>query len=82
MAATVSWMLIVKKNLFDLLTLIAALIGAGIWWRRASRRRQLPCPSWLAWLLNNPLTEAVGFEPTRYWGTPLAFTQNFIKWGD
>lgn len=54
-----------KKNLFGLLALSSAFIGAGVWWRRASRRRQLPCPSWLAWLLDNPLTEAVAGTQTR-----------------
>jgi ubiquinone/menaquinone biosynthesis C-methylase UbiE len=53
-----------KKILFALLSLIAALIGAGIWWRWASRRRQLPCPTWLAGLLDNPLTEAVAGTQT------------------
>jgi ubiquinone/menaquinone biosynthesis C-methylase UbiE len=48
-----------KKTFYGLLVLLTGLIGAGLWWRWASRRRQLPCPSWLAWLLDNPLTEAV-----------------------
>ncbi|HRQ41569.1 MAG TPA: methyltransferase domain-containing protein [Chloroflexota bacterium] len=53
-----------KKTLFGLLALITTLIGAGIWWRWASRRRQLPCPSWLAGVLDNPLTEAVAGTQT------------------
>jgi ubiquinone/menaquinone biosynthesis C-methylase UbiE len=53
-----------KKILFTLLSLLAALIGAAIWWRWASRRRQLPCPTWLAGLLDNPLTEAVAGTQT------------------
>jgi ubiquinone/menaquinone biosynthesis C-methylase UbiE len=48
-----------KKTFYGLLALITGLIGVGLWWRRAGRRRQLPCPYWLAWLLDNPLTEAV-----------------------
>ena len=40
--------------------LIAASLAVGaIGWRVASRRRQLPCPSWLGWLLSNPYTSAV-----------------------
>lgn len=38
---------------------VAALAAAGLLWRWASRRRELPCPSWAAWALENPLTEAV-----------------------
>jgi ubiquinone/menaquinone biosynthesis C-methylase UbiE len=45
-------------------TLIAALVGAGLWWRYAARRRQLPCPSWLAWLLENPFTDSVAGTQT------------------
>jgi SAM-dependent methyltransferase len=56
--------MIVKKTLFGLLSLATALIGAGIWWRWASRRRQLPCPSWLAGVLDNPLTETVAGTQT------------------
>jgi SAM-dependent methyltransferase len=32
---------------------------AWLGWRWSSRRRQMPCPAWLAWILENPLTEAV-----------------------
>lgn len=44
------------------LTLALILAGAGLlaWlaWRLVSRRRSLPCPSWLAWMveLDNPFT--------------------------
>jgi len=34
-----------------------SLVGAGLLWRYASRRRELPCPPWLAWSLTNPLTD-------------------------
>lgn len=53
-----------KKVLLGLLALVMALIGVGIWWRWASRQRQLPCPSWLAGVLDNPLTEAVAGSQT------------------
>jgi SAM-dependent methyltransferase len=43
---------------------LSLLIGAAIGWRWASRQRQLPCPSWLAWLLDNPLTEAIAGSQT------------------
>jgi ubiquinone/menaquinone biosynthesis C-methylase UbiE len=37
---------------------VVALLGAIVW-RLASRRRSVPCPSWLSWLveLDNPFTE-------------------------
>ncbi len=37
----------------------AGLLAGALWWRAASRRRQLPCPTWLGWLLTNPYTNAV-----------------------
>jgi len=39
---------------------IGALVAIGLGWRWASRRRHLPCPAWLAWILDNPWTETVG----------------------
>ena len=39
--------------------IVAGLVVGAIGWRVASRRRQLPCPSWLGWLLSNPYTSAV-----------------------
>lgn len=53
-----------KKMLWVLLVLMATLSAVGLWWRWASRRRQLPCPSWLAWILDNPLTETVAGTQT------------------
>jgi SAM-dependent methyltransferase len=38
---------------------LVVLLTGSLWWRRASRKRQLPCPYWLGWLLENPLTETV-----------------------
>src|SRR5262249_30225535 len=34
-----------------------------LWWRYASRRRTLPCPIWLSWLLTNPLSRDGGSAP-------------------
>lgn len=39
--------------------LAGGLALAWLGWRLSSRRRQMPCPAWLAWILENPLTEAV-----------------------
>jgi len=41
-----------------LLLCIAAIVIISILWRFASRRRELPCPVWLRWLveLDNPFT--------------------------
>ena len=36
---------------------LMALIGVNLWWRWASRRQSLPCPSWLAWALEHPLMD-------------------------
>lgn len=48
-----------RKSLSVLLLTPAVLSALGLWWRWASRRHQLPCPARLAWLLDNPLTEAI-----------------------
>ena len=42
-----------------LLLAIGGLLGGALWWRGAARRRSLPCPTWLAWSLENPFTELV-----------------------
>ncbi len=43
--------------LYAVLGFLAGVVLVGVGWRWASRRRPLPCPSSLAWLLENPLTE-------------------------
>lgn len=40
------------------LTAIGIAVGLNIAWRFATRRWELPCPSWLIWFLENPITEA------------------------
>lgn len=42
-----------------ILILFGSAVGAWIAWRIASRRRSLPCPAWLGWLLENPITESI-----------------------
>ncbi len=49
-----------RKTIFFLLGLVAALFLGAVWWRRESRQRNLPCPAWLAWLLENPLMDTFG----------------------
>lgn len=50
------------------------ILAAGLAWRLASRRQELPCPVWLRWLveMDNPFTqisradvivEHLGLEP-------------------
>ncbi|MGE5262981.1 MAG: class I SAM-dependent methyltransferase [Acidobacteriota bacterium] len=47
-------------RIVEALGLILLVIGTGVlWWRRASRRRSLPCPTWLAWSLQGPLMDRV-----------------------
>jgi ubiquinone/menaquinone biosynthesis C-methylase UbiE len=41
-------------------TLIAVFVVAPLGWRYASRRRTLPCPVWLSWLLTSPLSPRDG----------------------
>lgn len=38
---------------------LAGVVLAGLAWRKASTRRRIPCPSWLAWVLDNPYTGAI-----------------------
>lgn len=42
-------------SLTFVLALLALLVAANLAWRFASRRIQLPCPTWLAWGLESPL---------------------------
>jgi ubiquinone/menaquinone biosynthesis C-methylase UbiE len=46
--------------LIALAALIALLVAVHLVWRYAARRRSLPCPVWLSWLLTNPLRPAGG----------------------
>lgn len=42
-----------------------ALVGAGVLWRGATRRWTLPCPTWLAWLVEGSLVDhLLGTEQT------------------
>jgi ubiquinone/menaquinone biosynthesis C-methylase UbiE len=41
------------------LLIVLSIVGLGLWWRYASRKRQLPCPIWLAKFLDNPFTETI-----------------------
>jgi len=42
-----------------LIAIVCLGIAVGVVWRFASRRRELPCPAWLHWLveLDNPFTQ-------------------------
>ena len=42
-----------------LIAVAGLVIAVGVVWRFASRRRELPCPAWLHWLveLDNPFTQ-------------------------
>lgn len=46
--------------------MVAALVVGVLWWRRASRRHPSPCPTWAAWVLDNPLTEALAGTQTTF----------------
>lgn len=39
---------------------IISMITVALFWRWASRHRQLPCPAWLSWWLENPLADWIG----------------------
>lgn len=42
-----------------LLLMLGAAVSVWVAWRLISQRRSLPCPPWLSWLLENPLTEGI-----------------------
>jgi ubiquinone/menaquinone biosynthesis C-methylase UbiE len=48
-----------KRLLYWLLGLIAAVVAVSLVWRWASRHYQLPCPSLLAGLLDNPVMDRI-----------------------
>jgi ubiquinone/menaquinone biosynthesis C-methylase UbiE len=48
-----------KKIYFYLLAGAGAALGAALAWRLIANRRSLPCPSWLSWLLENPLVDTL-----------------------
>ena len=48
-----------RKIFYFLLGVITVFVAVSLVWRWASRRRQLPCPAWLAWGLENPLTDII-----------------------
>jgi len=48
------------KTLFRVvLLLLVGIVSIGLWVRWISRRRFVPCPWWLDWLLENPYMETV-----------------------
>ena len=42
--------------------LVGTLVVAWIAWRLGARRRNLPCPPWLAWMLENPITAGISSQ--------------------
>lgn len=44
--------------------LLGGLLGAALIWRKASQRHSVPCPAWLAWVLENPYTSAIAGSET------------------
>ena len=45
--------------------LLGALLTINVWWRWQSRRRSLPCPTWLAGSLESPLMDnLIGTQKT------------------
>ena len=42
---------------WEVLALLASLLGA-VWflWRLISRRQSMPCPAWLSWMVDNPVS--------------------------
>jgi ABC-type Fe3+ transport system permease subunit len=43
-----------KRLILALLGVLIAIVLGVLWWRTEIQRRSLPCPPWLAWLLENP----------------------------
>lgn len=51
--------------LYILGLLVVAIVGGSLWWRGSKRRQPLPCPTWLAWWLENSLSDRLmGTETT------------------
>lgn len=48
-----------KRLFYWLLGFVAAIVAVSLIWRWASRRYQLPCPSMLAGLLDNPVMDRI-----------------------
>jgi ubiquinone/menaquinone biosynthesis C-methylase UbiE len=48
-----------KRGVFWALASLGLVVAAGVAWRLASRRSELPCPAWLSFLLENPFMETV-----------------------
>ena len=46
------------------LAVVGLVVAYALWWRRAARRRHLPCPVWLGWLLENPYTNTLAGSAT------------------
>ncbi len=49
---------------YALIGVILVLVLGALCWRWTSRRRQLPCPAWLAWFLENPVVESIAGAQT------------------
>jgi hypothetical protein len=47
------------KMLRILLLSILTLVGVSLIWRRISRQRSLPCPTWMSGLVEGPLMDRV-----------------------
>lgn len=53
-----------KKSLNAVVIVGSVAVALALGWRLLTRRRSLPCPPWLAWLLENPYMEAVAGSDT------------------
>jgi len=51
-------------TLWIVLGLLGLLVALNLGWRWASRKKSLPCPSTLAWLLENPLVQRLNGTKT------------------
>ncbi len=53
---------------------LIVLVGVNLWWRWAARRRSLPCPTWLAGLVQGSVMD-------RILGTPITLDRIGLKPG-
>ena len=53
-----------KRPARTLALLLGALVTINLWWRWQSRRRSLPCPTWLAGGLESPLMDRLAGTQT------------------
>jgi len=69
------------KILIAILIVMAALVIVSLLWRWASRLRSLPCPTLLAWFLENPIAQRLNGTAVTLERLGLRPGQNVLEFG-